>query len=176
MLRLKQNDPRWGNLKIGKSKYTIGTNGCLITSVCMLWSKFHYTGDDYLTPAEAVKEWEFTAVEGDPDPRYLVWKSINYSGMKFIWRELGWNPEKLITDPVTGEKDLTFNIVKKYMKHPDYGIALKVINSKGEQHWLAGVGKSVFNWAANDPWNGKRLWAAPYPYTRLDGFALISKN
>jgi hypothetical protein len=142
----------------------------------MIWSKFHYTGGSYLRPDEAVKEWEFTGVKDDPDPRYLIWSSIDDSGMKFKHREFGWSPDKIIEDPVTGESDLTFNIVKKYMKHPDYGIALKVINSKGNQHWLAGVGKSVFNWAANDPWNGKRLWAAPYPYKRLDGWALIFKN
>jgi len=174
MLRLNQADPRWGKIKIGKSKFSISSNGCLITALCMIWSKFHYTGKSFLRPDEAVREWKFTGIAGDTDPRYLVWSSIS-SGMKFIWREFGWSPDKIIKDPVTGENDLTFNIVKKYMKHPDYGIVLKVINSKGNQHWVAGVGKSIFGWAGNDPLGAKRLWALPYPYKRLDGWALVKK-
>jgi hypothetical protein len=178
MLRLSQRDKKWASEKIGKSKSTLGGNGCLITSLCMVLSKFYpergFT--HYYTPLEAARDWKYVAVAGDSDPKYLAWTSINNSGMKFVWRNYGYQPDRLIEDPITKESDIEFNVLKKYMKHPDYGVVLQVINSKGNQHWLAGVGKAVLNWAANDPWYGIRLWFAPLPYRKIAGWALIKKD
>lgn len=179
MIRISQNkDDRWKDLKIGKSKYNIGSNGCLVTALCMILSKFYPERGykHFYTPAEAVRDWKFTTVPDDDDPRYLVWSSINNSDMEFIWRKYAYQPDKLMIDPVTGEKDLEFEIVKKYASHPDYGIVVQVINSKGNQHWCALEGKSVFGWAANDPWNGVRRWALPFPYKRINGWALVHKS
>jgi hypothetical protein len=179
MLRLSQNkDSRWKDIKIGKSKYTIGTNGCLIVSLCMILSKFYPERgfEHFYTPAEAVRDWKFTGVTGDPDPRYLVWSSINNSGMKFIWRKYNYMPDSFIEDPVTKETDLESNILKKYASSKDYGVVMQVINSKGNQHWVALEWKSLIGWVGNDPWNGAKRWMLPFPYKRIGGWALIKKH
>jgi len=178
MLRLNQRSKLWGSKTIGASKTTLSKSGCLITSLCMVLSKFFpergFT--HFYTPAEAARDWTYVPVAGDSDPKYLAWTSINKSGMKFVWRNYGYQPDRLIQDPITGSKDLEFNILKKYMKDPDYGVVLQVINSRGNQHWLAGVGKAVFKWAANDPWYGIRLWFAPLPYRKIAGWALVARD
>jgi len=178
MLNLSQRNPLWADTIIGLSASDLGGNGCLITALCDIWSKFYYNPKNkkYLRPDQAVKEWVFTAIAGDSDPRYLVWSSINHSGMKFIWRQNSWKPKEFMVDPVTGEKELMGDLVAKYARHKDYGVVFQVINSKGNQHWIAVISKSFFGWACNDPWNGKRLWMAPYPYKYISGFSLIKKS
>ena len=68
------------------------------------------------------------------------------------------------------------NILKKYMGHKDYGIVLQVLNNRGGQHWIAGVGQSVKGWAAHDPWDGGMLWEAPIPYDRITGWTLLARK
>ena len=178
MLRLKQGDKKWGKTLIGDSKSKISTNGCLIVSLCMLISKFYPERGfkNYYSPLEASRDWTYISIPEDTDPKYLVWKSINGSGIKFVWRNYGYQPDRMITDPVTGTKDLEFNILKKYMNHPDYGVTLRVLTLRNNQHWLAGVGKSLLGWAANDPYLGIRLWTAPFPYKRITGWALVARD
>jgi hypothetical protein len=173
MLRLKQNDPRWGDIKMGQSNSTLGRLGCMVTSLCMLHSKFH--PDNPYLPDRAATHWVFVPVVGDPEPHYLSWTQTQFSGMKFIWRGYGYDPTTLITDPVTKEKDTTLNILKKYASHKDYGVALFVETKKGNPHWLAAVGKAILGWAASDPANGKMLWFAPYPYKRITGWVIMQK-
>lgn len=182
MLRLAQQDPKWGNLNIQDSKYTVGSNGCLITSICMIISKFYPERgfEHFYSPAEAVRDWDFTSVPGDSDPRYLVWNSINESGIKFVWRQYNYQPDRLMFDPVTGEKDLEINILKKYVQSDDYGVVIQVLNSKGGQHWLAAWKWNIFNKpTCFDPWNAKVLWR-PFgwlgKYSRMTGWALVRKD
>lgn len=177
MLNLSQNDPRWRDKKMDKSKYTLGTNGCLVTVICDIWSKFYYnpSNREYLRPDEAIFELDLVAVTGDSDPRYVLWSSVKNIGMKFLWRNFNYKPDQIMLDPVTRQERTQMYILKKYMKHPDYGICLRVKTSTGGEHWIAGIGKSVFGFAANNPWNGKRLWRAPKPYPEFDGFAILQK-
>ena len=150
----------------------------MICTLIMLISKFYPERgfEHYYSPLEANRDWKFVRIAGDPDPKYLAWKSINKSGVKFIWRNYGYQPDRLILDPVTQKKDLEFNILKKYMSHKDYGVAIQVLTLRGKQHWLAGVGKGVLSWVAHDPWLGFRLWTVPLPYRRITGYAIIKKS
>jgi hypothetical protein len=137
----------------------------------MLISKF---GGDY-TPDRAATHWKFVSVIGDSDPKYLSWTKTQFNGMKFIWRNFGYEPGKLMEDPVTKEKDMTLNILRKYAAHRDYGVVFQVLNWKGGQHWLAAEGKAILGWAANDPATGNRLWCAPLPYKRIIGWGLMKR-
>ena len=177
MLNLNQKNPLWSDTIIGLSVSNLGGNGCLITALCDIWSKFHYNPKNkkYLRPDQAVKEWVFTAVRDNLDPRYLLWTSINHSGMKFIWRQNSWKPKELMTDPETNEKMLMGDLVAKYARHKDYGVVMRVQTKYG-QHWIACNGRSILGWSGNDPMGGKIRWALPYPYKAIDGFAIIKKS
>ena len=54
----KQTDSRWSSLKIGKSSYTVGKAGCLITSMSMSES---YRRDITVTPKYVVNNFSFTS-------------------------------------------------------------------------------------------------------------------
>lgn len=177
MLNLSQNDPRWKDKKMNKSKYTIGSNGCTCTALCDLWSKFYYRPKqrEYLRPDEIVHEIDLVPITGDSDPRYIAWASIKNIGMKFIWRQWGYKANNDMRDPVTNEYITQEECMKKYMKHKDYGVLIRVKTSSGGQHWLAGVSKSIFGFSSNNPWNGVRLWRTPKPYPEIDGFCIVQK-
>lgn len=172
-MRLSQNDPRWKKVLIGQSQSAIGKSGCAITAACMIESKFD--PKDYTRPDTAALTWVFVKVQGDDDPRYLNWVRTHFKHMRFVWRQNGYEPDQKIIDPVTKKKDTQFNILKKYMLHRDYGITLQVSNNGGGQHWLAGVGRAVKGWWANDPWNGLILQEAPIPYARITGWAMFAR-
>ena len=72
-----QRDPKWSHKNIGSSLARIGKYGCLITSLSMLYSKFHPLKAPF-TPDKAAKEWKFNTV-GE-----LFWSTL-FKGMKFVW-------------------------------------------------------------------------------------------
>ncbi len=179
MLRLSQRDKKWAKDKIGKSKSTIGGNGCLITSLCMLISKFYPERGfkHYYTPAEASRDWKFVKVKGDSDPKYLAWTSINNSGIEFKWRSYGYEPDRVIQDPITREYAREREIMRKYINSKDYGVTIQVRTKKGGQHWLACWKWNIFNKpTCYDPWDKKVVWN-PFgflgKYSRCTGWALI---
>ena len=43
-----QNDSRWKNIKLGKSNVTIGSHGCLLTSICNIIN--HKNSNEAFTP------------------------------------------------------------------------------------------------------------------------------
>lgn len=182
MLNIWQRSPLWKDTPIGKSKDTIGESGCLISALCSTWSKFHYNPKNrkYLRPDEAVKEWEFTSIEGDKDPKYIVWNSINDSGMEFVWREYGYNPTGLMEDPETHLVEVQGDLLKKWLKSSNYGVVFRVQTRSGGEHWLAGwrwsiTGKPV----CLDPWSKKTLWN-PWgfmgTYIKCTGFAVLKSK
>lgn len=59
---LTQNDPRWKDVKIGKSKYTIGEAGCVLTSLCNVANIY---GPAWWTPDDLNKR--LTAIDGYDD-------------------------------------------------------------------------------------------------------------
>ena len=152
MLRLAQTDRKWGNTLIGNSKISkISSHGCLITALCCIWSKFYHTPKDknMLRPDEIATRWTFVAVKDDPDPKYLLWSSVD-DGMKFIWRNFGYAPTKLMEDPVTHLVATEREILKDYMNSENYGVVFQVKTKSGGQHWCAGVSYGVLGVVANE--------------------------
>ena len=185
MRRISQNDPRWCNTKIGRSQSSIGDYGCLITSLCMIWSKFHYKAPIpphfcHLDPDEAAKTWTFVGIPHDKNPHYLSWSS-DFDGMDFVWRNWSWIPDQIIKDPRNGknlvkQKDL----VKSCMKSKDYGVVFQVQTKKGLKHWLAGWWWGVWGMpVCHDPWDGHILykpWGWLGKYSKCTGFAILKKE
>ncbi len=78
MVYASQNDPRWRNIKIGESPYTLGQKGCTLSCVADAASWFQ----EETTPAWLAQSLYFTS-----DGR-LVWSSIGekMKKFKFEWR------------------------------------------------------------------------------------------
>jgi len=171
MIIISQKDWRWRESKIGKSNLTLGKYGCLIVSLCMILSKFypHRGFKHYYSPLEAIRDWSFTK------NGLLEWRSINNSGMIFKYRGK-YNPNIIMKDPITGKMRKQKDVLKEYMRHKNYGIVLQVLTYRNNQHWLAGQSKSILGWMANDPYLKRVLWAVPFPYKRITGFAIIAKD
>ena len=162
MQRYSQQDPAWGDCRIGSSRSRLKDVGCLITALCMVHSKFYPKNP--ITPDTAAKTWNFVGIPGDKTMKYLDWANTDFYGMEFIHRSWDYIPER-------DNKQL-----KNWMKSKEYGVVFQVLTRGGGQHWVAGVGKSIFGWAANDPWDGKRLWSLPKPYPRITGWALLKRK
>ena len=156
MRRLSQNDKRWKYAKIGKSQSIIGNQGCLIVSLCMLYSKFH-PFNNILAPDLMGKKWKFSG-------NLLDW-STKFEGMEFVERVWTYMPEHA-------------KEIKKYSDSDDYGVALQV-QTKSGVHWMA-----VWKWGylnkpvCCDPWDGDILYN-PYGflgrYVRPLGWVLFKK-
>ena len=157
MRRLSQRDPRWSEVMIGSSRSTLGLYGCLITALCMIYSKFHPFGPK-INPDAAAKDWSYSVDLVD-------WRT-NYVGMSFVERVHTYVPTR---DDAQ---------IKKYCQSEDYGVVLQVQTGSG-LHWVAAVGKSTLGWATNDPWNGRRLWKTVgfgASYKRVLGWAVMKKE
>lgn len=70
MNTLSQKDPRWANLKIGNTNYTMSGYGCFITACCIV------SGID---PPEALQRLRF-------DGAMLIWESITNIGLQPLFK------------------------------------------------------------------------------------------
>ena len=161
MRRISQNDVRWADVKIGKSYSAIGDYGCLITSLCMIWSKFHMRPPISphfvpLDPCEAAKTWTFVKIPSDKEPKYLSWTDTDFDGMKFVWRNWDYSPNTLIKDPRDGGGIIKqIDLIKDCMKSKNYGVVFRVVTKNGMQHWVAGWHWGIFRKPiCFDPWDG----------------------
>lgn len=156
MRRLSQRDKRWGNVQIGTSHSLVKNQGCLIVSLCMLYSKFH-PFNNILAPDLMGKKWKFSG-------NLLDW-STKFEGMEFVERVWTYMPEHA-------------KEIKKYSDSDDYGVAMQVQTRGGGVHWVAVENKSILGWATNDPWTGRRLWKTVgfgAPYIRVLGWTKMRK-
>ena len=139
-------------MHIGNSTSLLKYQGCLITSLCMIYSKFH-PFFSYL-PSQATKEWKFIG-------NLLDW-STNFKGMEFVKRVISYNPEE----------------VESYVKK-SFGVVIQVQTKTGV-HWMAVdgwgyLGKPV----CYDPIDGKITYN-PYgflgKYARPLGYAVMQET
>lgn len=157
MRRIKQRDPRWTSVTIGDSHSTVGAQGCLICSLCMLFSDFH-PYNDLLDPGRMAKAWKF-------NNNLLDW-STDFWGMEYVERVWSYHPDQ--------DKE-----IKKLCNSPLYGVALQVQTRTGGVHWVACENRSILGWATNDPWTGRRLWKTVgfgAPYIRILGWCKFRKK
>ena len=149
MKRYKQSDPLWAKEKIGKSHLTIGSDGCALTGVAILHSKFYI---DPINPSYAAKMFEY--IQNGRDAGKILWNETVFPGMKFVWR--GYWPEN--------------KLIKEYAQDPDKGIILEV----NYNHWIAVEAWSILKLRVIDPLTGKSSWGLPKGY-RITGYALFEK-
>ena len=146
MLSISQKDHNWASVKIGKSRTSIGVDGCTICALCMISSKF--LKDPYL-PQNAAHHWVF-----DRTGR-IIWTRTKFRGMEFIWR---------------GYKN-DFDQIKKYANDANKAVIVQVNNN----HWLAVSGVAGTRIGINDPWDGKEYLKLPSKY-KITGYALFKKT
>jgi hypothetical protein len=169
-------DPRWGSVHIGQSKSDIHHMGCTLTAIADLHSKFYYKGDKYLRPDEMAKKCTFVPLGDDPEPQYLIWKSIEQFDIKFVWRQYFWRPKDSMVCPLTNAKVITIDLLKELSKRSDYGVLIQLELKNGMNHWVAMESNGILGLVCNDPNGGVRRWTIPYPYKRISGFSIIKKS
>jgi len=71
-----QTDPRWANLFLGPSPYTVGKYGCAVASVAMVFS---YYGKN-VTPATLAQDYQIFACSGKTGD--FCWNNVSHYGMR----------------------------------------------------------------------------------------------
>ena len=119
MNKFKQSDKRWGNMKLGKTRYTMADYGCYITSIAMVvganpysllivFNKYKiFTDEGLLNNAKAAKALGMV-YRYSSSPVGLCIAETDYYKDKgvpqhfFVW--LG--HDNLIVDPLTGKESV----------------------------------------------------------------------
>ena len=141
---LCQQDPRWKNVRIGKSAATVGRYGCTLTSICMGGEKARGYGID---PGNAARFWKFTS-QG-----LIDWEKCKFKGFKYIKRGHYADYKK----------------VEEYANSPQNFAIIEVNNGA---HWLYVERVQGKELRVIDPWDGKRYTGLPYKY-KFTGYALF---
>lgn len=109
VVNYKQTDSRWSSLKIGKSSYTVGRAGCLITSMSMSES---YRRNITVTPKYIVNNFSFTS-SGN-----MYWPSNYTTSTSSSYLTTIYNNLKVNKPTIVGAKkkdgSMHFVIVKGY--------------------------------------------------------------
>ncbi len=123
---LSQRDPRWAKVKLGKSKLTVGSDGCLETSLCMLSTYFNVP----VMPDTVALRPECFDKDG-----YYQW---NYPGFPFV-----------LEKSIKGRNDVE---IMKSLKDPKRAVVLQVDNGA---HFVLALKKNLFgSYKVADPWFG----------------------
>ena len=123
---INQRDQKWSSVKLGLSKVTVGSDGCLISDCCMAAS---YWGV-HLTPDLVAQHTE----SFDKNGEYL-W---NYPNFPFV-----------LEKEITGRNDTE---IMKSLKDPNRAVVLQC--DFGE-HFVLGMSKNLFgSYKVADPWFG----------------------
>lgn len=146
---LSQADKRWKNVKLGKSSATIGRYGCLITSICMLMDRLR---DEPASPADGAKYWKFNK-KGE-----LSWASTEFRGIDYM-----------------GKGKFSLENCKAWTSNKK-GCAIKVVNKKIPEHFVACdrvVGDRI---QIIDPIDGKNKWLDESGYRAVDLRLFVSEK
>lgn len=149
MKMYSQRDPRWSFEKLGESARTVGSDGCLDTSLMMLenW----YNPNAQHTPGWGARNLGYTR-EG-----LFLWKSMDgKTSMRFVWRYYRRDDEKIL----------------QILRSRDNACVLQVNNGK---HWVALIGYSrISGYKIADPIDGKVVWLKDR-YPNITGFAEVTR-
>lgn len=147
MKYLSQRDKRWSSLQLGKSNVTVGSHGCVITSIAMFSDWY----GEYKDPGTLSKSLTFTSTG------LLFWSSIGkvFKTITFKWRFYS-HDKKLITTALSSKNDTV------------------LLNVDRNKHWVAALYHVPFvGYMAADPWTGYRRL---YKYSEVGGGALLTKK
>lgn len=150
-----QNDPKWSNVKIGKSKYTLGQKGCTLNCISSASSWF----DEETTPDVLAKNLSFT-----PDGR-VEWFSIGkfFKNFEFEWRGYTFDWRSYSLDRQR---------IDKALKDQNKVVLLNVANGS---HWvfLAGRYIPIVGYRVSDPY----FYPAKMKYRKdIVGFCILKKK
>lgn len=122
----KQTDSRWSSLRIGKSSYTVGKAGCLITSMSMSES---YRRQTTVTPKYIVNNFSFTSSGNMYWPsNYTTSTSSSY--LTTIYNNLK-NNKPTIVGAKTKNGSMHFVIVKGFLASNTLAKSNFIINDPG---------------------------------------------
>ena len=151
-----QNDQLWKNVKMGNSSLTLGTDGCLVDSICTLASWF----GDMITPRVMAKcNFLFTNPSYGKKGGLVIWNQLEnlFEHIKFKARV----------------RNFDENLIDEYLvKNPDTAVILNV--DKG-YHFVAALNKTQSGYRCVDSY--------PYPYkirvykkSDITGFCVLNKK
>ena len=144
--KLKQGDPRWGNIRIGESATTLKRDGCTITALCMLLEKFRgYPA----SPKDAAFYWAFN-YRGE-----ILWEKTKFRGMVFLYRYYNNNIKEIAI----------------HANDPSSGVIVQV----NRNHWLYIDKVDGKKLSGVDPLTGKGFDELPSQYS-ITGFATFEKD
>jgi len=140
---LSQNDPQWKLKRINGTNSTIGSYGCLITSLCFILQKAGYN----VTPDQlALQSSLFT---GD---LWNGWDKLQelYPNMSFVWEEKCSAVPAPVDKIMSEVKDGYFPIIML-----DYAPTVKGLQT----HYLVVIDTDgEGNLKVMDPWDGAEIW------------------
>lgn len=123
---LSQRDPKWENLRLGASVYTIGKDGCLVVSLCMLSSYF----GKIITPDMVALQAQCFDLNGE-----YLW---NYKGFPFT-KEASYDTRNDAA-------------ILQSLKDPKRGVVIQVDSG---YHFVLGMSKNwLGSYNCADPWWG----------------------
>ncbi len=138
---LWQRDPRWANVRLGTSNTTIGSYGCLLTSVTMYAN--HLLSANY-TPPEMNEI--INGVNG-----FVQGNLFRFASLWEAFPQI--KADKLIRTPLT---PAPLAEIDKILADGRPVIVETRINKKTE-HWVLIVGKRDGKYVINDPLTGKQI-------------------
>lgn len=135
---LSQADSRWSDIKIGSSRVTIGSDGCLITCISML-SAFYGC---FQMPDRIAADSTLFDCDG-----FLLWLNLDFPGFSFRWREGS------MTSTAPARNDA---FIKAYLPDPDNRDRTVLLAVTNNSHWVLPIrhDDSGNDYWAIDPRNG----------------------
>ncbi len=148
LITFSQRDPKWANVKIGDTDFTIGRYGCVITSIAMLSSYFLPT----VTPDVLARRFKF-----DKEGR-ILWNSVDLENFWFDFRV----------------RQRCDDQVKAALSDPGRAVILEVSNGL---HWVVGLSRSFLGgtFRIADPWLGDRATLQRYDNTYCGAAFFVRK-
>lgn len=147
MIILSQQDPRWKDVTLGNSRFSIGRYGCTTTAISMLSDYFQC----FQSPDKIAKVYAKYTLDG-----LIIWESLNLSRMAMEAR-------------IRVRDDQS---IMRSIKDPLKAVILNVNNGA---HWVTALSKTLLGndyWVA-DPWLGKKVKACA-TYKNISGSAHFS--
>ena len=156
MIYLKQSDSHWASITLGKSKSSLASYGCTVTSISMILDYFKC----YIDPGKLAKLLSFD------ESGSLLWNSVTEkTGIKFLWRYYAYDE----------------TVALEASKNPLKAIILRVWytskNGIKTPHWVVGIRKIPFTktWVIVDPISGGLSTTLKYGNV-ISGMATFAKK
>ena len=163
----RQKDPKWSNIKIGNSSGTLGSIGCLVTSISILIEKSGVENDiKPFNPGTFVEA--LNANNGFDSSGNLQYSAVNKAVPKFKY--VG---NVNLRDKSKQEK---LSLIKQYL-NSGYFITAEVKGATpGNQHWVAVISADDTGITMVYPGSNHTIMCNAYNYTKTSQINYIMKK